>query len=125
MNAFKNKVSLMGRLGGQPELVKFDSGRLLARFSLATHENFKDKFGEWHDFTQWHTINAWGKIAEKAGEKLEKGMEVVVEGKLVNQQYENKAGEKRFATIIELYDFIVVQPKKNMIHEQPANESAA
>jgi single-strand DNA-binding protein len=112
MNAFKNKVSLMGRLGAEPELVKFDSGRLLALFSLATHENFKDKNGDWHDFTQWHTINAWGKIAEKVGEKLEKGMEVVVEGKLVNQQYENKAGEKRFATIIELYDFIMVQPKK-------------
>ena len=115
----------MGRLGGSPEIVKFDSGRLLARFSLATHENFKDKNGEWHDFTQWHTINAWGKIAEKVGEKLEKGMEVVVEGKLVNQQYENKAGEKRFATIIELYDFIMVQPKKNVNHEQPATENAA
>jgi single-strand DNA-binding protein len=113
MNAFKNKVSLMGRLGGQPEIVKFDSGRLLARFSLATHENFKDKNGEWHDFTQWHTINAWGK-----------GMEVVVEGKLVNQQYENKAGEKRFATIIELYDFIMVQPKKSN-HEATSTENAA
>jgi len=124
MNALKNKVSLMGRLGGQPEMVKIDSGRLLARFSLATHENFKDKNGEWHDFTQWHTINAWGKIAEKVGEKLEKGMEVVVEGKLVNQQYENKAGEKRFATIIELYDFIMVQPKK-VSNEQPRTENVA
>jgi len=124
MNAFKNKVSLMGRLGGQPEIVKFDSGRLLARFSLATHENFKDKNGEWHDYTQWHTINAWGKIAEKVGEKLEKGMEVVVEGKLVNQQYENKAGEKRFATIIELYDFIMFQPKKTN-HEAASTENAA
>lgn len=114
----------MGRLGGQPEIVKFDSGRLLARFSLATHENFKDKNGEWHDFTQWHTINAWGKIAEKVGEKLEKGMEVVVEGKLVNQQYENKAGEKRFATIVELYDFIMVQPKKSN-HEATSTENAA
>lgn len=124
MNALKNKVSLMGRLGGQPEMVKFDSGRLLARFSLATHENFKDKNGEWHDFTQWHTINAWGKIAEKVGDKLEKGMEVVVEGKLVNQQYENKAGEKRFATIIELYDFIMIQPKK-LSNEQPRTENVA
>jgi single-stranded DNA-binding protein len=52
-------------------------------------------------------------------------MEVVIEGKLVNQQYENKAGEKRFATITELYDFIMVQPKKNVNHEQPATENAA
>jgi single-stranded DNA-binding protein len=51
-------------------------------------------------------------------------MEVVVEGKLVNQQYENKAGEKRFATIIELYDFIMVQPKK-INHEQPRTENVA
>lgn len=112
MKAIKNKVSLLGRLGASPELVKFDSGRMLARFSLATHENFKDKNGEWQDFTQWHTINAWGKMAEKTAEKLEKGMEVVVEGKLVNQQYENRAGEKRYATIIELHDFIQIQSSK-------------
>jgi hypothetical protein len=47
-----------------------------------------------------------------------------VEGKLVNQQYENKAGEKRFATIIELYDFIMVQPKKAN-HEAASTENAA
>jgi hypothetical protein len=48
----------------------------------------------------------------------------VIEGKLVNQQYENKAGEKRFATIIELYDFIMVQPKK-LSDEQARTETAA
>ena len=64
MNALKNKVKLIGRLGVEPELVKFETGRTLARFTLATNENYKDKKGEWHELTQWHTINAWGKLAD-------------------------------------------------------------
>ena len=102
----------MGRLGGSPEIVKFDSGRLLARFSLATHENFKDKNGEWHDFTQWHTINAWGKIAERVKRILDKGNEIILEGRLVNQSYESKSGEKRFSTIVEATEFLVINAKK-------------
>lgn len=56
MNTLRNKVSLIGRLGAQPEVVKFDSGRTLARFSLATNESYKNKEGEWQDVTQWHIM---------------------------------------------------------------------
>jgi single-strand DNA-binding protein len=111
MNALKNKVSLIGRLGVQPEVVNLDSGRKLARFTLATNENYKNKNGEWQSITQWHTINAWGKLAELVQKLLTKGQEIVVEGKLVNQSYENKNGEKRFTTIVEATEFLVLTTK--------------
>ncbi len=92
MNTLRNKVSLIGRLGAQPEVVTLDSGRTLARFSLATNENYKNKEGAWQENTQWHNITAWGQTAELMSKLLNKGQEVVVEGKLVNSSYETKEG---------------------------------
>jgi single-strand DNA-binding protein len=112
MNALKNKVSLIGRLGVQPEVVNLDSGKKLARFTLATNENYKNKNGEWQSITQWHSINAWGKLAELVQKLLTKGQEIVVEGKLVNQSYENKNGEKRYTTIVEASEFLVLTTKE-------------
>ncbi|MEY3084483.1 MAG: hypothetical protein RL037_663 [Bacteroidota bacterium] len=112
MNALKNKVTLIGRLGAQPELVTFESGRTLARFTLATNERFKDKNGEWQEITQWHNINAWGKTADLVNRILDKGNEIILEGRLVNQSYENKSGEKRFSTVIEATEFLVINTKK-------------
>lgn len=111
MNTLRNKVSLIGRLGAQPELVTLDSGRTLARFSLATNENYKNKEGAWQENTQWHNITAWGKTAELMSKLLNKGQEVVVEGKLVNSSYETKEGEKRFSTAIEVNEFLLLTPK--------------
>jgi single-strand DNA-binding protein len=111
MNALKNKVNLIGRLGVEPEIVNMESGRKLARFTLATNENYKNKNGDWQSITQWHTINAWGKLAELVQKILTKGQEIAVEGRLVNQSYDNKNGEKRFTTIVEASEFLVLTPK--------------
>lgn len=108
MNTLRNKVSLIGRLGAEPEIVKFDSGRTLARFSLATNERYKSKDGEWQDVTQWHNITAWGKTADLIAKLLNKGQEVVVEGRLINNTYETKEGEKRYGTSIEVNEFLLL-----------------
>lgn len=113
MNTLRNKVSLIGRLGAQPEVVTLDSGRTLARFSLATNESYKNKEGEWQESTQWHNITAWGKTADLIGKLLNKGQEVVVEGKLVNNTYETKEGEKRYGTTIEVNEFLLLAPKND------------
>jgi single-strand DNA-binding protein len=104
-------VNLIGRLGVEPEIVNMESGRKLARFTLATNENYKNKNGDWQSITQWHTINAWGKLAELVQKILTKGQEIAVEGRLVNQSYDNKNGEKRFTTIVEASEFLVLTPK--------------
>lgn len=111
MNTLRNKVSLIGRLGAQPEVVKFDSGRTLARFSIATNERYKSKDGEWQEVTQWHNCTAWGKTADLIAKLLNKGQEVIVEGKLVNNAYETKEGEKRYGTTVELSEFLILAPK--------------
>ena len=111
MNTLRNKVSLIGRLGAEPEVVTLDSGRKLAKFSIATNERYKNKEGEWQDNTQWHNMNAWGKTAERIAEKLHKGQEIVVGGRLVNNNYETKDGEKRYSTLVEVNDFLLVAPK--------------
>ncbi|MCR9171377.1 MAG: single-stranded DNA-binding protein [bacterium] len=113
MNALRNKVSLIGRLGAQPELVTFESGRTLARFSIATNESYKDKSGKWQEQTQWHNIIAWGKTADLVGKILDKGQEVIVQGRIVNKSYETKSGEKRFGTEIEMNEFLALGTRKD------------
>jgi len=108
MNALRNKVSLIGRLGGNPEVVTFETGKTLARFTVATNESYKLN-GVWQDQTQWHTINAWGKVAQRMQKTLHKGQEIVLEGRLVNQNYETKNGEKRFVTFVEATEFLVLK----------------
>lgn len=112
MNTLKNKVSLIGRLGAQPEVVTFESGKTVARFSLAVKESYKDKEGNWKDETQWHNINIWGKTADLAQKLLTKGQEIIIEGRLVNQSYETKTGEKRYSTSITASEFLILSPKQ-------------
>lgn len=111
MNALRNKVSLIGRLGAQPEVSKTDAGRMFARFQLATNEPYKNKSGEWVENTQWHNIAMWGKTAEFASQKLKKGQEVVVQGRLVHKRYEDKKGEPRYHTSVEVNEFLILTPK--------------
>ena len=111
MNALRNKVSLIGRLGAEPEVITLESGAMFARFSIATNESYKGKDGEWKESTQWHTLKAWGKTADNVSKVLKKGQEIVVEGKLVNENYETKKGEKRFGCSIEVNEFLIVSPK--------------
>jgi single-strand DNA-binding protein len=113
MNALRNKVSLIGRLGAQPEVVTLDSGVKLVTFSIATNERYKDKDGAWKDYTQWHNLKAWGVTADNVSKVLGKGDEVVVEGRLVNNTYESKSGEKRHATSVEVNEFLMISSKSD------------
>ncbi len=110
MNTLRNKVSLIGRLGAQPEVVKLESGRSLTRFSIATNESFKNKDGEWKEKVTWHEINAWGKTADMVVKLLQKGHEVALDGQLVNNEYLSKTGEKRQSTKIIVRDFLLLTP---------------
>ncbi|HRP52251.1 MAG TPA: single-stranded DNA-binding protein [Fluviicola sp.] len=112
MSTLKNKVNLIGRLGANPVVQEFESGVKKVRLSLATNENYKDKSGAWVENTQWHNVVAWGKQCERIVKVLEKGSEVVIEGRLVNRSYETKEGEKKFSTEIELNEFMLLNPKK-------------
>jgi single-strand DNA-binding protein len=117
MNAIKNSVRLIGNVGNAPELKEFENGtgktkttQKMARFSMATNEQYVDRKGERQSSTEWHNIVAWGKSAELVEKLLQKGTEVVVEGKIATRSYE-KDGTKRSATEIVLSELLVLTKK--------------
>ena len=73
MNALRNKVQMIGRLGKDAEMITFDDGKVKARFPVATNESFRNGEGERVERTQWHDVVAWGGLAEVAGQYLKKG----------------------------------------------------
>lgn len=92
-----NKVILVGNLGRDPELTYTPSGLAVGKFSIATTEGRKNAEGEWADHTEWHNIVTFGKTAETAGQYLQKGRQVYIEGRLSTSNYE-KDGVKRYRT---------------------------
>lgn len=100
MNNLKNRVQLIGRLGQNPEIVNLESGKKLAKFSIATNESYKSQTGEKVENTQWHTIIAWGPTATVIEKYVTKGQEVAIEGKLNNKKFEDKTGTTRYVTEI-------------------------
>ncbi|MFN0274315.1 MAG: single-stranded DNA-binding protein [Chitinophagales bacterium] len=110
MNALKNKVQLIGNLGMAPE-VKDINGTKLVKFSIATNESYKNSKGEKVTETQWHSLIAWGKIAEIAEKYLQKGSEVAIEGKLINRNYTDKTGVKRYITEVQVNDLLMLGQK--------------
>ena len=108
MSTLRNKVQLIGHLGNDPEIVNLDSGKKLAKFSIATNETYKNNKGERLTDTQWHNVVAWGKTAEVIENYVTKGKEVAIEGKLTSRRYETKQGEKRYLTEIVCNELLLL-----------------
>ena len=109
MNSLRNHVQLMGRLGQDPEIKTLDSGKKLAKFSLATNEYYTTAKGEKVENTHWHNIVAWGKTAEVIENYVTKGREIIVEGKLTSRSYETKEGDKRYITEVVCNEVVLPQ----------------
>jgi len=112
MYALKNKVQLIGNLGNAPEVRNTESGKKLARFSLATNESYRNAKGEKVTDTQWHNVIAWGKVADIVEKFLVKGSEIVLEGKLINRNYTYKEGNKKYITEVEMGELVMMGGKK-------------
>lgn len=95
-----NKITLIGRLGKDPELKQFEDGNKVCSFSIATHENYKDKNGEWQQKTEWHRVVCWGKTAGIVADNYVKGDTMLVEGKVTYRTYEDRDGQERHITEI-------------------------
>lgn len=92
-----NKVILVGNLGNDPEVRHLETS-VVAKLSVATNENYKDKNGEWQKITEWHNIVAWRGLAENVEKNYRKGMQVYVEGKLTTRKWQDKDGNDRYTT---------------------------
>lgn len=112
MNALRNRVQLIGNLGNDPELVTFDNGTKMTRFSVATNESYKNADGDRVEDTQWHTVVAWGKTAEIVEKYVKKGQEIALEGKLMHRSYEDESGEKKYVTEVKCIEVLLLQGNK-------------
>ena len=96
-----NKVTLIGRLGRDPEVRFTQQGTAVCNFTVATDETWKDQAGQKQKRTEWHQIVVWRQLAEICGKYLVKGKLVYLEGKLQTRTWEDKEGQKRYKTEIQ------------------------
>jgi len=122
-----NRVTLIGNAGNEPEYKTLQDGTPVAKFSIATTESYRLKNGETQSRTDWHTIIAWRGLAGLAHQYIHKGSLVYVDGKLHNRQYEDKEGQKKYATEITAEQIILLDKKAKSSgsgDENPADEEA-
>jgi single-strand DNA-binding protein len=112
MNTLRNKVQLIGHLGADPEMKNLENGNTMARMRVATNQTYKNAQGETVTDTQWHTVIVWGKTAEIAGKYLNKGSEVMVEGRLNYREYTGTDGQKRNSTEIIVNELMLMDKKQ-------------
>ena len=104
-----NKVTLLGTVGSDPE-VKNIGERTLTKFRMATNRTYKNRDGEKVTDTQWHSIEAWGPIADSMGKYVKKGKHIYLEGEIRYSEYNDKEGNKRHATSIMAQEFNLLGP---------------
>ena len=111
MNALRNTVQLIGRLGQDPEIVNFPDGNKMAKFTLATDDSYKDKSGTKVERTYWHNIIVKGGLVEVVEKFVAKGKEIAIEGKLTNRSWEDKDGKKHYTTEIFCNELLMLGGK--------------
>ena len=112
MSNLRNNVQLIGNVGNAPEIVNLESGKKIAKLSIATNENYKNSNGEKVTDTQWHNLVAWGKTAEIVEKYVSKGKEIAVQGKLTSRSYEDKEGTKRYVTEVVVNEVLLLGSDK-------------
>ncbi|PQV48806.1 single-strand binding protein [Jejuia pallidilutea] len=112
MSTLRNKVQLIGNVGQEPTITELESGKKIARLSLATNERYKDGKGEKQTDTNWHNLVAWGKTADIIEKYVTKGKEIAIEGKLTTRSYEDKDQVKRYVTEVVVSELLLLGNKE-------------
>lgn len=111
MNTIKNRVQLIGNLGNDPDITVLNSGKKVAKLSIATHDVYRNQAGERIEETIWHQVIAWDRKADLVEKYCRKGSEVVVVGKVVSRTFNDKAGIKRYVTEIVANEVMLIGVK--------------
>lgn len=106
-----NEVILIGNVGKDPEIHAFDSGSKVAKFSLATTKNYKNKSGEKVADTSWHNIVIWGKLADIVEQFVKKGSKLYLKGEIQYGSYDDKDGNKKYTTDINCFNMQMLDSK--------------
>jgi len=120
-----NKVTLIGRLGADPEMRALPNGDAVANISLATTIRFKDKkTGEKRESTEWHRIVFFRRLAEVVGQYLKQGGLIYVEGRIRTRKWQDQQGNDRYSTEIMAESMQMLDSKGGGSNAVPANNSA-
>ena len=111
-----NRVMLIGNLGKDPDMQFLEGNIGVAKFSLATTETYKDRSGKLISQTEWHTVVLWRGLAELAQKYLHRGSLVYIEGRLKTRSWEDKEGNKKFATEIVGDNLIMLDKRSDGTH---------
>ena len=95
-----NRVLLIGNVGNDPEIRTLSNNEKVASFRLATTVRYKDRNGEVKEYTEWHQVTAWGKLADFVEKMVKKGSQVFIEGKITTRKWTDKDGNDRYTTEI-------------------------
>lgn len=113
-------VTLIGRLGSDPELKFTNAGKGVASFSMVTNRNYKDDSGQWQEKeTTWYRVTAWDAMAENVCESLTKGDSVIVVGRLFMDTYKDREGNERQSLKVEAYNIGVDLKKAQARPKRP------
>lgn len=107
---------LIGNLGKDPDVQYLEGNIAVAKFSLATTETYKDRAGKLISQTEWHTVVLWRGLAELAQKYLHKGSLVYIEGRLRTRSWEDKEGNKKFATEVVGDNLIMLDKRSDGGH---------
>jgi|SRR5512133_2702629 len=122
MSTLRNRVQLIGHLGHDPEIKTLESGKKLARFTLATNETYKNAEGQKTEETTWHNIVAWNGSAEIASKFLAKGKEVCIDGRITYRTYTDKNGVQKGSTEIVANELLLLGATKEKTEKKTARE---
>jgi len=119
----KNKITLIGTLGKDPEVKHLEGGSCVANFPIATNETWKDKnTGEKVTETEWHNIVLWRGLGEVAEKYLKKGNNVYIEGKLKTRSWTDRDGNTQYRTDVIGDDLIMLGSKPTNQQSEPTTQ---
>jgi single-strand DNA-binding protein len=112
MSRSLNKVTLIGNLGNDPEVRSTTGGNRVATFSLATSRSWNDASGSKQEKTEWHRCVVWNtkssQLADIVEKYVKKGDKLYVEGRIEYRQWQDKDGQTRYSTEINVRELIML-----------------
>ena len=111
MSVLKNNVQLVGRVSDDLESSITESGKKCVRLRIAMTEVYRDFKGEKIVEMQYHNLVAWGSVAETAEKLLKKGIEIIIEGKLINRRYSDYKGNWHIISEVLIMEMFVLSEK--------------
>ena len=112
MSRSLNKVTLIGNLGNDPEVRSTTGGNRVATFSLATSRSWNDQSGTRQEKTEWHRCVVWNtkgsQLADIVEKYVHKGDKLYVEGRIEYRQWQDKEGQTRYSTEINVRELIML-----------------